>query len=92
MYKWIIYSLIAINIVTFILYGWDKLCAKKGWWRIPEKVLLGFAFFGGSFGALLGMRIFHHKTKHKKFTILVPLFQLLHIALAVWIIWRTRGC
>lgn len=90
--KWIIWALIAVNLVTFLLYGWDKLCARKGRWRVPEKILLGFAFFGGSAGALLGMRAFRHKTKHRKFTILVPLFLVLHIALAGWIIWRLKGC
>ncbi|MDO5443293.1 MAG: DUF1294 domain-containing protein [Bacteroidia bacterium] len=92
MEKWIIWTLLAVNLATFIIYGWDKLCAKKDWWRIPEKVLLGFAFIGGSLGALLGMRVFHHKTKHKKFIILVPLFLVLHVALAVWIIWHSKGC
>ena len=92
MEKWIICALAAINMVTFILYGWDKQCARKGRWRVPEKVLLGFAFFGGSVGALLGMRAFRHKTKHRKFSILVPLFLVLHIVLAVWILWRLKCC
>ena len=92
MAKWIIYILCAANMITFLLYGWDKLCARKGWWRVPEKVLLLFAFFGGSLGALLGMRAFRHKTKHRKFTILVPLFLALQIALAAWLIWRSKGC
>ena len=92
MTKWIIYILCAVNALTFLLYGWDKLCAKKGWWRIPEKVLLLSAFFGGSLGALLGMKAFRHKTKHRKFTILVPLFLILQIALAAWLIWSSKGC
>ena len=90
--KWIIYTLIAVNIVTFFVYGWDKLCAKNDWWRIPERVLLGLAFLGGSPGALLGMRAFRHKTKHRKFTVFVPLFLVLQITLAAWLLWRSRGC
>ncbi len=50
--------------IAFILYGADKRRARKGHWRIPESVLLGFGFFGGSIGALLGMYLFRHKTKH----------------------------
>lgn len=73
--------LIVINIITFALYGIDKKRAIRSAWRISEKTLLGMAFVGGSVGALLGMMVFHHKTKHLKFRILVPFFLVLHIAL-----------
>ena len=89
--KWIIYTLLAVNVVTFLVYGWDKLCARKDWWRIPERVLLGLALLGGSLGALLGMKAFRHKTKHRKFTVLVPLFLVMQIALAAWLLWRSSG-
>lgn len=89
--KWIIYTLLAVNIATFLIYGWDKLCARKDWWRIPERVLLGLALLGGSLGALLGMNAFRHKTKHRKFTVFVPLFLALQIALAAWLLWRSSG-
>ena len=89
--KWIIYALLAVNTVTFLVYGWDKLCARKDWWRIPERVLLGLALIGGSPGALFGMKAFRHKTKHRKFTVLVPLFLVLQIALAAWLLWRSSG-
>ena len=56
--------LAVISAVTFILYGADKGRAKRGAWRIPEKVLLGFSFFGGAPGGLLGMLPFRHKTRH----------------------------
>ena len=81
----LIAALLLINLFAFVLYGVDKLKAKKGAWRIPEATLLLVAFLGGSLGALLGMEIFRHKTKHAKFRILVPLFLLLHIALGVYI-------
>lgn len=71
--------LIIINIIAFYLYGVDKRKARKGKWRIPENTLLGVALIGGSLGALLGMYLFHHKTKHWKFKILVPLFLVLHV-------------
>ena len=64
--------LAVINIVTFFLYGIDKWKAKRTKWRIEEATLLWWAAFGGSIGALLGMRIWHHKTLHKKFRYGVP--------------------
>ena len=86
--KWILLLLAAVNLLAFVLYGVDKLKAKKGAWRIPEATLLLVAFLGGSVGALLGMEVFRHKTKHAKFRILVPLFLILHIALAVYMVKR----
>lgn len=80
--------LAAVNLFTFILYGVDKLKAKRGDWRIPEATLLLAAALGGSLGALLGMELFRHKTKHWQFKILVPLFLVLHIALGIYI-WRS---
>lgn len=77
---------VVINIVTFAYYGIDKQRAIKKEWRIPEKTLLGLALIGGSVGALLGMEVFRHKTKHWKFKIGVPLCLLLHLVLAAqWI-------
>ena len=63
----LLYYLIVINVVTFLVYGIDKWKAKQGSWRISEATLLIFAVIGGSIGALLGMKIWHHKTMHKKF-------------------------
>lgn len=74
-YLWI------INIMAFCFYGMDKRYAQKGRWRISENTLLGIAFLGGSLGALLGMHIFHHKTKHWKFRVLVPVFLILHVVI-----------
>ena len=53
-----------VSLVAFFAYGIDKRKAKKGHWRTKESVLLGLGFFGGAPGALLGMKVFHHKTKH----------------------------
>ena len=82
--KWVLSILAAVNLLAFALYGVDKVKAKKGAWRIPEATLLLVAFLGGSLGALLGMELFRHKTKHAKFKVLVPLFLILHIALGVY--------
>lgn len=86
--KWVLLILAAVNLLAFALYGVDKVKAKKGAWRIPEATLLLVAFLGGSVGALLGMEVFRHKTRHLKFRILVPLFLILHIALAVYMVKR----
>ena len=84
--KDILFLLIAVNLVSFALYGLDKLKAKKGLWRIRESTLLLVAALGGSVGALLGMEVFRHKTKHWSFKLLVPLFLILHIALGAWLV------
>ena len=61
----LLYYLIVITIVTFLVYGIDKWKAKQGSWRISEASLLILAVIGGSIGALLGMKVWHHKTMHK---------------------------
>ena len=77
----LLYYLIVINIVTFQVYGIDKWKAKQGSWRISEATLLILAVIGGSIGALLGMRVWHHKTMHKKFKYGLPQILLVQIAL-----------
>lgn len=74
------------NVVTFLVYGIDKWKARHHRWRIPESTLLGLALLGGSIGAYLGMRVWHHKTMHKKFQFGVPAILLLHFALAIYLI------
>ena len=76
------YYLLGINLLTFFIYGIDKWKARRDKWRVPEATLLMLAALGGSVGALLGMFVFHHKTKHKKFLIGVPLILLAQLALA----------
>ena len=77
--------LAATNLVTFAVYGIDKAKAKRGTWRVPEKTLFLLPLLGGSLGALLGMRVFHHKTKHWYFVWGIPLILLAQLALAVWL-------
>ena len=78
--------LLAINIATFFLYGIDKYKAKKGRWRISEATLLLMAVIGGSIGALAGMRLWHHKTMHKKFKYGIPVIIIFQVALAVYLL------
>ena len=78
--------LLAVNITSFLLYGIDKYKAKKGRWRISEATLLLMAVIGGSIGAWVGMRIWHHKTMHKKFKYGIPIIIILQVALAVYLL------
>ena len=80
------YYLTAINITVFIVYGIDKLKAKKGRWRIPESTLLLLAVVGGSMGAWCGVRVWHHKTLHKKFKYGIPLILAIQIGLLLYLI------
>lgn len=82
----VLYYLAAINVVTFIVYGIDKLKAKKGKWRIPEASLLLLAIIGGSIGAWCGVKVWHHKTMHKKFKYGIPLIVAIQIGLCSYLI------
>lgn len=77
---------IVVNIIAFAMYGADKYFAKNDMWRISEKALLGIAAIGGAFGAFFGMETFRHKTKHKKFTVLVPVLMAVHLGLLVYLL------
>lgn len=74
---------IVINLMALIIYGIDKKRAVKGKWRISEKALIGIAIFGGSLGALVGMHVFHHKTRKWKFKIVIPILLLIHIIILI---------
>ena len=79
-----LYYLLAVNLLTFISYGIDKWKARHNRWRIPEATLLLFAALGGSIGALLAMRVFRHKTQHRKFRYGVPAILLVQLAIAAF--------
>ena len=81
--KILILFLIAINLVTFVVYGVDKWKAKRSKWCVPEATLLGLAVIGGSIGAWLGMKAWRHKTQHKKFKYGIPLILAAQIALSI---------
>lgn len=80
--------LAAVNLVAFALYGIDKAKARRGAWRISEKMLFLLPLLGGSIGALLGMRVFHHKTKHWYFVWGIPAILLVQLALAAYLLLR----
>lgn len=80
----IIIYLTVINTLTFFLYGIDKWKSKRAKWRISEAALIWLALFGGSLGAWLGMKTWHHKTQHRKFKYGIPFILILHLALAIY--------
>ena len=82
------YYLLAVNVLAFVLMGIDKGKAKRGAWRISEKALFVPVLLGGGVGGCLGMRTFHHKTKHWYFRFGFPLITLLWLALVVWLMNR----
>ena len=77
--------LVIINIIAFIVYGIDKLKAKREKWRITEATLLLLAIIGGSIGAWCGVKVWHHKTLHKKFRYGIPLIIALQTAMVLYL-------
>lgn len=83
--KYLITYLILINLYSFFLYGYDKRRATTKKWRISENTLLLVAALGGSLGSYLGMKYFHHKTKHQKFILGIPVIGLFQILFFIYI-------
>lgn len=77
--------LIIINILSFVLYGIDKLKAIKKKERISERTLILIGILGGSIGSITGMNIFRHKTKKLKFIISLPLILIIHIIVVIYL-------
>ncbi len=84
----LLYYLLASNLLTFVIYGIDKYKARHNHWRVREASLLLLAAVGGSIGALLAMKVFRHKTQHKKFRYGVPAILLVQLAIAALCYYR----
>ena len=82
---------IVINVITLLMYGIDKWKAKHSKWRIPEATLLIMAAVGGSIGAWMGIKLFHHKTLHKKFKYGVPGIFLIQLGIILFIYLKTNN-
>ena len=83
----LIWYLAAINFITWVVYGADKIKAKSGKWRIPERTLLLLALIGGSLGALAGMILFRHKTRKPKFFVSVPVMFVVHCVIVAMLVY-----
>ena len=82
----VLWGALRLSLVSFGLMGADKRRAKRGQWRISERALLLTALLGGSPGAILGMHLFHHKTKHWYFRYGLPVILLLQAAGVLWLL------
>lgn len=83
---WIGFYLLLLNVLAFAMMGIDKRRAKRHAWRIPESKIFLAAILGGSLGSWVGMYVFHHKTKHSKFVVGIPLILILQLVVvfAAW--------
>ena len=86
--KIIVIYLVLINVATFFTFGIDKLKAKHAKWCIREAALLTLAVLGGSIGAWLGMKVWHHKTMHKKFKYGIPAIIIVQLVIVGYIIFK----
>ena len=82
---------LALSTVTFAVYGFDKARARRQGVRVPERVLLGLGFLGGTPGALLGMRVLRHKTVKSSFRARFLLLTVAQAVLIVLYLWFVRG-
>ena len=81
---------VIVNLVTFIIYGLEKKKKKKSKWRFSEAMLLKLAIIGGSIGAWLGMKTWHHKTMHKKFKYGIPTIIIIQLLIIIIIIYYAQ--
>lgn len=80
---YLIIYLALINCISFLAYRTDKKKSVKGRWRIKENTLLLYSFLGGGIGSMLGMKMYHHKTKKLKFILGVPLLTIVSVVLII---------
>ena len=86
LYQILLVYLLLVNAAGFLLMLVDKIKAKRNLWRIPEATIIGVAVIGGSIGAIAGMNLFRHKTKHAKFYIGLPVILVLQIMAVICIV------
>ena len=90
-YKIALIYLAVISLISFIVTAWDKHCAKRDMWRVPEKTLLILSTLGGSVAMYITMKTIRHKTKHPKFMVGIPVIIFLQaavIAVLIYFLYR----
>ena len=75
---------LVINLITFLVWGFDKWRAQNQQWRVSERILFSLIIIGGAFGALGGMQIFRHKTRKTRFWVIGILAAVIHIAIFIY--------
>ena len=80
-----LYAFLLLNVITFLVYGFDKIVSTTSMRRVPELTLLFLAFIGGAYGAGLGMVLFHHKVRKLIFRTCIPAFILLWTVLIIYL-------
>lgn len=86
--QYIIGYVAVMSLITCLVFGYDKGCAKRGKWRVPERTLFLLAALGGAPGAYAGMLLFRHKTKHWKFRMGIPVLIVVWAILVVLLVVR----
>ena len=76
-------AILILSMISFALYAYDKLCAKRVSWRVPEFALLIASAFGGAMGAIAAMYFFHHKTLKPQFVYGVPFMIITQIIILI---------
>ena len=79
-------AMLVMSLISFLMMGWDKRCAKRGSWRVSEKALFLSAILMGAIGGTIGMNVFRHKTKHWYFKLFFPLLAAIQILLVIWLL------
>jgi len=79
---WLLFA--GLNLLAFLVFGWDKLCATRKRSRVPERQLLAVAFVGGALGAMIGQQVFRHKTAKQPFRALLWMAAMLNIVVIGW--------
>lgn len=80
-----VFYVVCVNVLAFVVYGYDKCCARLSRRRVSERCLFLLALIGGAAGAWMSMCLFRHKTCHWRFVVFVPLLLLLQVFLGVWV-------
>ena len=89
--SFVLVYLIIVNVLGLVLFGIDKWKAKHAKWRISEPTLLAIAAIGGSIGSWFGMKVWHHKTLHKKFKYGIPLIMMVQFALLLFALYKANS-
>lgn len=83
--RWLAIWLLAASVLDFVLMGVDKRRARRSRRRIPEKAFFAVALLGGTPGAIAGMWLFRHKTRHWYFQYGLPAILMAQLALGLWL-------